>query len=33
MSNRITKEMGFDWLDQIENAPGFDAKMKNGGGV
>ena len=23
MSNRITKEMGFDWFDQIENAPGF----------
>jgi quercetin dioxygenase-like cupin family protein len=23
MSNRIVKEMGFDWLDQLENAPGF----------
>ena len=32
MSNRITKEMGFDWFDQVENAPGYDAKMKNGGG-
>ena len=33
MSNRITKEMGFDWFDQVANAPGFDAAMKNGGGV
>ncbi len=33
MSNRITKEMGFDWFDQVENAPGYDAKMKNGGGT
>jgi len=31
MSNRITKEMGFDWFDQVANAPGFDAAMKNGG--
>ena len=23
MSNRIVKEMGFDWFDQLENAPGF----------
>ncbi len=23
ISNRIVREMGFDWLDQIENAPGF----------
>jgi gentisate 1,2-dioxygenase len=23
MSNRITKEMGYDWFDQLENAPGF----------
>ena len=23
MSNRMIKEMGFDWLDQLENAPGF----------
>jgi quercetin dioxygenase-like cupin family protein len=23
ISNRITKEMGFDWFDQLENAPGF----------
>ena len=32
MSNRITKEMGFDWFDQVANAPGYDAAMKNGGG-
>jgi hypothetical protein len=24
MSNRIVKEMGFDWFDQVENAPGFE---------
>ena len=30
-ANRIIKEMGFDWFDQVENAPGYDAKMKNGG--
>jgi hypothetical protein len=29
MSNRITKEMGFDWFDQVANAPSFDA-LKNG---
>jgi uncharacterized RmlC-like cupin family protein len=23
ISNRIVKEMGFNWLDQLENAPGF----------
>lgn len=23
ISNRIVKEMGFNWFDQIENAPGF----------
>lgn len=23
VSNRIVREMGFDWLDQVENAPGF----------
>ena len=23
ISNRIVKEMGFDWFDQIENAPGY----------
>ena len=23
ISNRIVKEMGFDWFDQLENAPGF----------
>ena len=33
MSNRIVKEMGFDWFDQVANAPGFDAAIKaNGGG-
>ena len=31
MSNRITKEMGFDWFDQVEAAAGYDAAMKNGG--
>ena len=31
MSNRITKEMGFDWFDQVANAPSFDA-LKNGAG-
>jgi hypothetical protein len=23
ISNRMVKEMGFDWFDQVENAPGF----------
>jgi hypothetical protein len=23
MSNRIVKEMGFDWFDHLENAPGY----------
>jgi quercetin dioxygenase-like cupin family protein len=23
ISNRITKEMGFDWFDQVERAPGY----------
>ena len=23
MSNRMVKEMGYDWFDQVENAPGF----------
>jgi hypothetical protein len=23
ISNRIVKSMGFDWFDQVENAPGF----------
>jgi hypothetical protein len=23
MSNRIVKTMGFDWFDQLENAPGY----------
>lgn len=23
MSNRIVKDMGFDWFDQLENAPGY----------
>jgi gentisate 1,2-dioxygenase len=31
MSNRIVKEMGFDWFDQVANAPSYDALMKNGG--
>ena len=31
MSNRIVKEMGFDWFDQVENAPGYDAAVANGG--
>ncbi len=26
MSNRIVKEMGFDWFDQVANAPGFDPR-------
>jgi gentisate 1,2-dioxygenase len=24
MSNRMVKEMGYDWFDQVENAPGFE---------
>ena len=32
MSNRIVKEMGFDWFDQVANAASFDDLMKNGGG-
>jgi len=30
MSNRMVKEMGFDWFDQVETAPGFapEAKQK-----
>ena len=31
ISNRIVKEMGFDWFDQVENAPGFEAVGSNGG--
>src|ERR1051325_6112014 len=31
LSNRIVKEMGFDWSDQVALAPSFDALMKNGG--
>ena len=23
ISNRIVKEMGYDWFDQLDNAPGF----------
>jgi hypothetical protein len=26
MSNRIVKEMGFDWFDQVESAPGFETE-------
>ena len=33
MSNRIVKEMGFDWFDQVENAPSYDALKANGGGA
>jgi hypothetical protein len=25
ISNRIVKDMGFDWFDQVEPAPGFEA--------
>jgi hypothetical protein len=32
MSNRIVKEMGFDWFDQVANAPNYDALKANGGG-
>jgi gentisate 1,2-dioxygenase len=28
MSNRMVKEMGFDWFDQVETAPGFDPATK-----
>ena len=31
MSNRIIKEMCFDWFDQVENAPGFEPAATNGG--
>lgn len=31
MSNRIVKEMGFNWFDQIENAPSYEAMLKNSG--
>ena len=30
LSNRIIKEMGFDWFEQVENAPGFDASKADG---
>jgi hypothetical protein len=26
-ANRIVKEMGFDWFEQIENAPGADSAV------
>jgi quercetin dioxygenase-like cupin family protein len=26
MSNRMVKEMGFDWFDQVECAPGFEPR-------
>jgi quercetin dioxygenase-like cupin family protein len=32
MSNRIVKEMGFDWFDQVANAASYDVAMNNGGG-
>ena len=28
MSNRMVKEMGFDWFDQVETAPGFEPAQK-----
>jgi quercetin dioxygenase-like cupin family protein len=31
MSNRIVKEMGFDWFDQVANAPSFDALKPDSG--
>jgi quercetin dioxygenase-like cupin family protein len=31
MSNRMVKEMGFDWFDQVENAPGFEPEQKQAG--
>ena len=33
ISNRIVKEMGFDWFDQVANAPSYDALKVNGGGA
>ena len=29
MSNRMVKEMGYDWFDQVENAPGFEPGQKS----
>ena len=29
MSNRIVKEMWFDWFDQVETAPGYEAQPKS----
>jgi quercetin dioxygenase-like cupin family protein len=31
MSNRIVKEMGFDWFEQVEPAPGYEHIGTNGG--
>jgi hypothetical protein len=28
MGNRMVKEMGFDWFDQVEAAPGFEPDQK-----
>jgi len=28
MSNRMVKEMGFDWFDQVEAAPGFEPNRR-----
>jgi hypothetical protein len=28
MSNRMVKEMGYDWFDQVESAPGFEAEHR-----
>jgi quercetin dioxygenase-like cupin family protein len=30
ISNRIVKEMGFDWFDQVESAPGFESVESSG---
>jgi cupin superfamily acireductone dioxygenase involved in methionine salvage len=29
MGNRMVKEMGYDWFDQVENAPGFEPGQKS----
>jgi hypothetical protein len=29
----MVKEMGFDWFDQVANAPSYDALKANGGGA
>ena len=27
MGNRMVKEMGFDWFDQVEAAPGYEVEL------